>query len=149
MNWLARNTLYVVAVLFVVSISIAAVAERSPGDIDLNLTSPAAVPGHVLAPGHYILRRVNSDDPTTYEILRRDTLDFVTYVRVIPAERLQLGQPEIEFSAPDAAGVRMIQTWYGPGDTNGYHVVYSNKDVRRLDQIAQQENGSGSPAGLP
>ena len=50
-------------------------------------------------------------------------------------------------TAPDAAGVRVMQAWYGPGDASGYELVYGTGDIRNLDQIAEMRSHSLGSSG--
>ena len=45
------------------------------------------------------------------------------------------------------AGVRVLQAWYGPGDTSGYELIYAKGDIQKLDQIAEMRSHSGYAAG--
>jgi hypothetical protein len=122
---------------------------QSPGDINVSLPSEVAVPGHLLTAGNYEFLRLGADDPSTYEILNAKK-EFIGVVHVIPAERPDGGASEFSLSAPDSAGVRLVQAWYGAGDTDGYQLIYSHKDVRKLDRLAQaRTQTSGSAAGEP
>lgn len=50
-------------------------------------------------------------------------------------------------TAPDAAGVRVLQAWYGRGDPDGHQLVYRKGDIQKLDQIAAMRSHSGYAAG--
>jgi len=122
---------------------------QSPGDIEVSLPSEVAVPGHLLAAGKYEFVRVSADDPSLYKILDANR-DFVGIVHVIPARRPEDGATEVSLSAPDSAGVRLVQSWYDTGNTDGYQILYSHKDIRNLDELAQARmQPTGSSAGQP
>jgi hypothetical protein len=85
-----------------------------------------------------------------YEILSNNGHDPVGIFEVMSTQRTQRGDTEVKLSAPDAAGVRLVQAWYGPGDTDGYQLSYTRKDVSKLDELARAEaQNSGSFAGQP
>jgi hypothetical protein len=71
----------------------------------------------------------------------------IEFVEVVPTERRERNDTEVDVSAPDAAGVRVMQAWYGPGDPSGYELIYSKGDIRQLDQIAEMRSHSGYAAG--
>ena len=137
------------AALFAAMMTLACVAAwaQSPGDVRVTTATEVAVPGHLLEPGTYWFRRAISDEPTVYKIVGDDGR-FVGFVNVLPAVRTGRSDTEVDVSAPDAAGVRVMQSWYGPGDTSGYELVYAKGDIRKLDQIAEMRaNSSGYAAG--
>ena len=133
----------VVAVAFFVALPVFA---QSPGDIKITTTTEVAVPGHLLEPGTYWLRRAMDNDPSVYKIVT-DNGRTIEFVQVIPTQRTGRTDTEVDVTAPDAAGVRVLQAWYGPGDPDGYQLVYTKGDIRKLDQIAEMRSHSGYAAG--
>jgi hypothetical protein len=129
---------FVLAVCFTLLFNLPLHAQ-APGDIKVHFDNEVAVPGHLLAAGDYIFRRLNSDDPHTYEILTDGGNNFVSFVRVMPAQRANIGDTEVDLSPADGAGVRMVQVWYPAGQTDGYELSYSDKDRRKLDELARAE----------
>src|SRR5690242_13394542 len=147
MNRIVRNMFPLLAAVLFVCLSVPVFAQASPSDINVHVSNYVAVPGHLLAPGDYIFRRVSEATPNTFEILSSEGQKFVGVFQVLPVLRNSGMNTEIDLTPADQAGLRMIQAWYGPGDSNGYQFVYSNADIRRLDQLAQSQ--SGTPAGQP
>jgi len=86
------------------------------------------------------------NDPSVYKIVGNDG-KLIEFVEVIPTERAKRTDTEVDVTAPDAAGVRVLQAWYGPGEPSGYQLVYSKGDIRKLDQIAEMRSHSGYAAG--
>ena len=120
---------------------------QSPGDIKVTTTTEVAVPGHLLEPGTYWFRRAMADDPSVYKIVA-DNGRVIEFVEVVPTERAGRTDTEVDVSVPDAAGVRVMHAWYGPGDPSGYELVYPKGDIRKLDQIAEMRaHSSGYAAG--
>jgi hypothetical protein len=106
-----------------------------------------AVPGHLLEPGTYYFRRAIADEPAVYKIVADDG-HFIGFADVVPVHRIEPANTEVEVSAPDAAGVRVVKTWYTAGDKDGYEWVYPKGDIRKLDQIAEMRaRSSGYTAG--
>lgn len=144
---MTRFATYTALFAAVIAMSCVAVWAQSPGDIRVTTATEVAVPGHLLEPGAYWFRRAISDEPTVYKIVSDDGR-FVGFVNVIPAVRTERSDTEVDVSAPDAAGIRVMQAWYGPGDMSGYELVYAKGDIRKLDQIAEMRaNSSGYAAG--
>jgi hypothetical protein len=138
----------VAAFAVAVGVSIPGVAQEQPG-VQVHLAGMVAVPGNVLEPGDYIFQPL---DPTTYpntvKIVDAERDKIVGYYMVEPATRTNFSQSIVELSAPDFTGLRMVKEWYGPGDSDGFQFVYSAKDIRKADQLAQAlSRGSGSVAG--
>jgi len=146
---MTRFAKYIVFLSALVAFSSAAlpVLAQTPGDMKITTNTQLAVPGHLLEPGTYWFRRALVDDLAVYKIVAADGHP-VGFVQVIAALRTSPAGSEVEVSAPDAAGVRLLQAWYGPGDTNGYELIYAKGDIRKLDQIAElQVHSSGYSAG--
>ncbi|HMK23494.1 MAG TPA: hypothetical protein VK466_14255 [Terriglobales bacterium] len=122
------------------------VVAQSPGDIRITTNAELAVPGHLLEPGTYWVRRAMANEQSFYRISDADGR-FIAYMEVIPTQRTQGNDTEVEVSNPDAAGVRVLQAWYSAGNNNGYEVVYSKGDIRKLDQIAEMRTQSSGAAG--
>jgi hypothetical protein len=145
---MTRFAKYIVFISAVVMVSWAAlpVMAQSPGDIKITTNTEVAVPGHLLEPGTYWFRRALDDEPTVYKIVG-DNDRLVGFVQVIPTVRAGRADTEVDVTAPDAAGVRVMQAWYGPGDTSGYELVYAKGDIRKLDQIAEMRSHSSGYSG--
>jgi hypothetical protein len=137
---------HIVLLTSVVSFMALPMLAQSPGDIRITTATEVAVPGHLLEPGTYWLRRAMDNDPSVYKIVGNDG-KVIEFVEVIPTERTNRTGTEVDVSAPDAAGVRVLQAWYGPGDPSGYQLVYGKGDIRKLDQIAEMRSHSGYAAG--
>ena len=137
MNCLAKNIIAVLAVFFAVQLSVPVFAQQ-PGDINIHVLKEVAVPGHLLAPGDYIFRSISSVNPHIFGIWTRDGSESIGSYYVIGVERpYDRRDTEIDVSDPDGAGVRKIEAWYWPGERDGYQFIYSERDIERLDRLAQ------------
>jgi hypothetical protein len=145
MTQLAKYFVFSAAAALVSLVALPVFAQ-SPGDIKVTTTTEVAVPGHLLEPGTYWFRRAMADDPSVYKIVGDDGR-LIEFVEVVPTERTGRTDTEVDVSVPDAAGVRVMQAWYGPGDPSGYELVYPKGDIRKLDQIAEMRAHSGYAAG--
>jgi hypothetical protein len=85
-------------------------------------------------------------DPSVYKIVGNDGR-IIEFVEVIPPERRRRTDTEVGVTAPDAAGVRVLQACYGPGDPDGYQLFYRKGDIQKLDQIAAMLSHSGYAPG--
>jgi len=142
----AKFVVFFTAVMALFCIALRVFAQ-SPGDTNITTAKAIALPGHLLEPGTYWFRRAMADDPSVYKIIGDDGR-VIEFVEVIPTERRERRDTEVDVTAPDAAGVRVLQAWYGPGDTDGYELVYAKGDLEKLDQIAElRAHSSGYAAG--
>lgn len=146
---MTRFAKYIVFISAVVLISwtLPAMAQ-SPGDIAITINTEVAVPGHLLEPGTYLFRRAVADEPAVYKIVG-DNGRMIGYVQVIPTVRSGRTDTEVDVTAADAAGVRVMQAWYSSGDASGYALVYGKGDIRKLDQIAELRAHSSRSGGQP
>jgi hypothetical protein len=120
---------------------------QNPRDIKIAANTEIAVPGHLLEPGTYWILRLMTDMTSLYEITTNDGR-FIAFVDVIPTQRADPGNTEVNVSTPDAAGVRVLQSRYGPGQIRGLEIAYPKGEIQRLDQRAElQTHGSGHLAG--
>lgn len=82
MNRWLRKLLGSLVFLFVIYFNLPVFAQ-SVDDVKVNISEEAAIPGHILEPGDYVLHRVNSDQPDVYSITRlQDHPEFIGYVQV-------------------------------------------------------------------
>jgi hypothetical protein len=137
---------FVLLAVGVVSCMALPVFAQSPSDIKFTTNVELAVPGRVLEPGTYWLRRASSSEESIYR-LSDDDGRLITFMQVIPADRKESDDTQVVVSSPDAAGVRLLQAWFSGGDTRGYEVVYSKSDLRKLDRIAEMRTGASGSAG--
>ncbi len=146
-----RNTISlisIIAALLLFTLSIPMFAQ-SPDDIRVQAGEEVAVPAHLLSPGTYTLKRVVSDSPEVYRLTNEDTMQVVGVFHVMPEAKGNSSQTEVALSAPDAAGLRMIQAWYPAGDSEGYRFSYTKKDARKLDALARSQVNATGSAGQP
>ena len=135
MNRTVINLLRTLALVYFAYVCIPAFAQ-TPGDINVHIDVPVAVPGQLLEPGDYQFR-VDPDDPSTLTIKSADGKSSVGFFHVLPTTRVGTEGTEIDLLPPDSAGVRRIQSWYDAGESIGFEFNYSKKDVARLDELAR------------
>ena len=147
MTWFAKYIVFISAVVLV-SWTALPVLAQSPGDITITTNTELAVPGHLLEPGTYLFRRAVADERTVYKIVG-DNGHMIGFVQVIPTMRRGRTDTEVDVTAPDAAGVCVMQAWFSPGDATGYELVYAKGDIRKLDQVAELRAHSSRSGGQP
>jgi hypothetical protein len=144
------NNVFRIAVALVLFVPCLPLFAQTQGDYKIHVDREAALPGLLLEPGDYIIHRASVSDLHILEVLKGDGVGVVGFVEGIPVQTANDKYTEIYLSAPDAAGVRMIQAWYPAGNANGYQFTYSGKDSHKLDQLARARGEvSGSAAGQP
>jgi hypothetical protein len=108
--------------------------------LNVHTNEQVAIPGHVLPPGDYVFRLMESDqDPHIVEVMSADGSSLYGLFQVVPAQRPEFANgSSVTLTAPDAAGLQGISQWYFPGSSDGYQFVYSRKDIQKEDQIARR-----------
>jgi hypothetical protein len=106
----------------------------------ITLTDLSEVPGMVVEPGTYVLKadEQSAFSRTTIELLNQDeTLTLTTFVAV--ADHRQRPDYDTVFSYfPGVTnGPKPIQTWFYPGDMNGYEFVYPKARAKEIAQVTQ------------
>ena len=115
----------------------------------LQTKEPLAIPGHVLSPGEYTLRMMDSSTyPGIVEVMKADGSKTYGFFQIIPARRDQLAGSQVVLNNPDSEGLVSVKQWFFPGDHSGYQFVYSRKDIQRQDQIARNMESTNARAGL-
>lgn len=116
--------------------------------LDVHTNEPVAVPGHILSPGDYVFRFMETTGyPSLVRITSADGSANYGVYQVIPATRQEPDLTRVTLTEPDAGGVTRITSWFFPGETDGYRFVYSKKDVQKQDAIARNM-GVQATAGL-
>jgi hypothetical protein len=106
--------------------------------MNVNVKTPVAVPGRILAPGKYLFRLVDTSSlPNEVQITKADGTPVVGFITVFDSIREHHGATAIKTSKPDRAGVVRITSWYFPGQRYGYRFVYSKSQEQKLDMIAR------------
>lgn len=147
MNVLRKHVFYLVVILFFVQLSLPVFAQEQDA-IKVHLSTETAVPGSLLAPGTYIFSRFSVADPNTIEIENAKTERVIGYFDVVPAERANADHTVVDLSTPDPAGVEMVKALYRSGERDGYRFIYSKKEIRKTDRLAQEQmQDNGSSAG--
>lgn len=117
--------------------------------MNVHVDQAVAIPSHVLQPGDYVFRLLDSPTrPNDVAVMSADGATFYGILPVFTASRISGGDSEITTTAPDAAGLARIDSWYFPGSQDGFRFIYSKSDIRKADMMAHRMKsgtaGSGS-----
>ncbi len=116
--------------------------------MDVHLDKPTAIPGHVLPAGHYVFRLVDqSSYPGFVQITSRNGSHDYGFIQVFPSRRQNDGNTRMLLSQPDQAGLARVKAWYFPGEKYGYEFIYTKRQIRNADLIAQRMQ-TKSTAGM-
>ena len=116
--------------------------------MDVHVDKAVAIPGHVLLPGDYVFRMVDSQTyPGYVQISSADGSKELGFVQVFASERRSFDGTKMMLSHPDRAGLEHVVSWYFPGARYGYRFIYSKRQLRNADLLAQRLQ-TRSNAGL-
>jgi hypothetical protein len=106
----------------------------------ITLEDMSEVPGMVLEPGTYVLKAEdNLNSPrTVVQLLNKDESQILTTFLAVPDNRVR---PEsdvvLTFFDGVTAGPKPIQTWFYPGEMNGYEFVYPPSRAKEIAKHTQ------------
>jgi hypothetical protein len=131
----------------------AALADQWNKETVVTFNQPVEVPGHVLAPGSYIFKLMDSASTRTIvDIYTAEDKTFVTRVIGIPAYQLDTPDtPIFTLTERPNGGSQAVQSWFYPGDHFGIEFVYP-KSARQFEAAAQPAPAAApepAPAALP
>ena len=116
--------------------------------INVHVDKAVAIPGHVLLPGDYVFRLADSQTyPGYVQISSADGSKELGFVQVFASERRGYDGTKMVLSRPDQVGLEHVVSWYFPGARFGYRFIYSKRQLRNADLIAQRLQ-TRSNAGL-
>ena len=95
---------------------------------------PVEIPGHVLEPGTYVFKLVDSQsDRNIVEVYDQNEQHLYGTFLAIPNYRLQpTGKPIITFSERAAGSPEAVRAWFYPGENYGHVFVYPKGKAREL-----------------
>jgi hypothetical protein len=135
-RFLITSFLLFVSVASIYSLQAVAQQERI---LDVHFDKAVAVPGKVLLPGDYRFELMDSTSyPDVVEIINKADSKPIGLFRIDEAQRSDYGDSAVLVTAPDSVGLQRIDEWYFPGAQDGYRFVYSQKDLSKLDAVAQR-----------
>lgn len=117
--------------------------------MNVHVDKAAAIPRNVLEPGDYVFRLLDSSTrPADVAVTSADGKTFYGILPVFTASRNSGGDSEITVTAPDEAGLARIDSWYFPGNQDGFRFIYSNSDIRQAHVIARQMKSGAAGTGM-
>lgn len=115
----------------------------------VTINQSVEVPGHVLLPGTYVFRLLNSESDRNIVVIDSKTGEHVHLILMTePAERLEAtGDTVITFENRGPDTPEAIQDWYYPGDLIGQRFFYPSTASPELAQkegnVPQMVHGTG------
>jgi len=91
-------------------------------DLTVTVARPVQIPGHVLQPGQYSFRLIDSDNAVA--VSRLDGSKFYGNYFIIPTSRDRAGDGAVYTQESQGGGFDRIASWYYPGELNGYSFIY-------------------------
>ena len=91
----------------------------------LTISGPVQIPGMVLQPGTYIVKRADPNSPNVIRFLNDDGTHVYATVMTIPVIR-STPSDKVEVTLAETRGVKpaALRTWFYPGDTTGQQFIY-------------------------
>jgi hypothetical protein len=106
----------------------------------LTVNEPIQVPGHVLQPGQYVMKLL--DSPSNRHIVQiydKDEQHLVTTVLAIPNYRLQpTGKTQFGWWETPAGQPKAIRSWFYPGDNFGQEFAYPKSEATTIAAAVHQ-----------
>ena len=136
--------------LTLISIAVALPAlAQNESVMDVHVDKTVAIPGNILQPGNYVFRLVDSaSSPYDVGVFSAHFKTFYGYIPVFPAYRSSEGGSQITATAPDKSGLARINSWFFPGQQEGYRFIYSKSAIRKEDMVAQNMRSKGGESGM-
>ncbi len=103
-------------------------ADESNKKTIMTVKQSIQVPGKVLPAGTYVLKLLNSGDPTLVSIFNADETDLITTVRGVPDSRPETaGKVILQFEERASGQPEALKEWFYPGDDTGVEFIYPNQ----------------------
>jgi hypothetical protein len=101
---------------------------------DITFSEPVEIPGHVLPPGSYVFKLVNSAaDRDVVEVYNKDTNKFYGIFLAVPDyHAMTHGKPIVTFSERPAGSPEAVKAWFYPGHHEGHEFVYPRSEAMKL-----------------
>lgn len=112
----------------------------------VNFSGPVEIPGRVLAPGSYILKRAQiQSDRDVVQFFNADDGKLVATIMAVPDYRLEpTADTVISFEERPSGSPEAVRSWFYPGENYGLKFVY-----RRSNSQLASNSQSAEPAAPP
>jgi hypothetical protein len=119
--------------LLAVVVALPAFAENN-SVMNVHVNKAVAIPGKVLAPGDYVFRLLNvgGGGSPVVAISSADYSAVYGFVQVYASYRNEPSATEIQSVASEGSDVKRIDSWFFPGQKDGYRFIYSKSDLEKL-----------------
>lgn len=100
-------------------------ADESDKKTIVTVNQPIQVPGKVLPVGTYVIKLLDSNDPTLVGIFSEDGSHLITRVQGIPNVRTETPDKAIlQLEERPSGQPEALKAWFYPGDNSGVEFVY-------------------------
>jgi len=103
----------------------------------VSFSQPVEVPGHILQPGKYVMKLVDSQSDRHVVQFTNERQNHVYATTIaVPAYRTQVtGRTVITFYEAAAGQPEPIRNWFYPGDNFGQEFVYPKEHLREIAAV--------------
>ncbi len=126
-----RISFFTGAILLVAAITSFAWADEGDREVVITVNQPVAVPGHVLQPGQYDMKFIDTSSDVL-RITKRDGSDGFLVPAQLVADRPEPTDAVQIDLAPDRGGPPRIVDWFYPGQKIGIKFEYTQQDLNTL-----------------
>lgn len=111
---------------------------------------PMKIPGTVLPPGEYVIKRADESLPNVIQFTNREesqvfaTVQALPTIRQKPSDKVEIITEERPTGSPEA-----LKKWFYPGDLTGAEFVYPESDRRLLAAVTGPRIAERSPSAAP
>lgn len=130
----------------VVLLAVPALAENTTL-MNVHVEKAVAIPGNVLQPGDYTFRIVTLGGSSYVAIASADSTTNYGFVQTFRTHRNSGYENEIRSIKTDNSGLGRIDSWYFPGQSDGFSFIYSKSDLAKVNMIAQQMKARTDQSG--
>jgi hypothetical protein len=100
-------------------------ADESDKKTIVTVNEPIQVPGKVLPAGTYVLKLIDTNDPTLVAIYNAKETQLITTVQGIPDSRMETPDKTIlQLEERPSGQPEAVKAWFYPGDNSGVEFVY-------------------------
>ncbi len=135
-------TLFAISLLSLVLLPSVQASEFDKKTI-VTFSEPVEIPGMVLSPGTYVIKRPNGN-PDIVQFLNADETQVYTTVFAVPTYRQQpTDKVEINLEERPGQSPEALKKWFYPGSTIGEEFVYPKTDRMLMARASESQTAPG------
>lgn len=140
MNRLKAMTLAAALVLAGVIFIPSAKSDQWDKKTILTISDPLEIPGHVLQPGKYTMKLMDSQSNRhIVQVFNEDGTQIITTILAIPNYRLQpTGKSEFGMWETPAGQPKALRSWFYPGDNFGQEFAYPKERATQIATVTRE-----------